>query len=217
VQVTQRKVTKEVIRTRDVNVIATGDIVVDVGGKYDPQTLRFDHHQREFQETFNEKRKITRLSSAGLIYKHYGKRIICQLTNWDTTNPNLNVVYDKVYEDLIEGFDAIDNGVSRYSGDALYRDNTNIASRVSRLNPDWNEKLTEEEIMKRFEKAVEIVGEEILYSVKKTIDTWLPTRDIVLKYFDQRYFSLINWYRFQIHASGRIILFEENCPWKEHL
>ena len=36
----------KLIRTRDAELIAKADIVIDVGGEYDPDTDRFDHHQR---------------------------------------------------------------------------------------------------------------------------------------------------------------------------
>lgn len=36
----------EIVRTRDENVLKTCDIVVDVGGKYEPKSHRYDHHQR---------------------------------------------------------------------------------------------------------------------------------------------------------------------------
>lgn len=35
----------EIIRSRDPAILATADIVIDVGGVYDEATLRFDHHQ----------------------------------------------------------------------------------------------------------------------------------------------------------------------------
>jgi len=67
-----------IVRTRDPAVIEKADIVVDVGAVYDPATHRYDHHQREFTGTFDDKHKI-RLSSAGLVYKHFGKRVISEL------------------------------------------------------------------------------------------------------------------------------------------
>ncbi len=63
------------VRTRDPAVIAQAALVLDVGAVYDPATLRFDHHQREFTDTYSAKHNI-RLSSAGLIYKHFGDRVI---------------------------------------------------------------------------------------------------------------------------------------------
>ena len=66
----------EVIRTRDPLALAEADIVVDVGAIYDLSRNLFDHHQRDFQETFSPKHNVTKLSSAGLIYKHFGKLIL---------------------------------------------------------------------------------------------------------------------------------------------
>ncbi|HTV22787.1 MAG TPA: MYG1 family protein, partial [Polyangiaceae bacterium] len=39
----------EVVRTRDLAVIAEVDLAVDVGGEYEPARGRFDHHQRAYQ------------------------------------------------------------------------------------------------------------------------------------------------------------------------
>ena len=38
-----------VVRTRERAVLETCDVVVDVGGEYDPDRLRFDHHQGEYR------------------------------------------------------------------------------------------------------------------------------------------------------------------------
>jgi uncharacterized UPF0160 family protein len=58
----------DLVRTRDPAKLATCDVVVDVGGVYDPATQRYDHHQRGFTEVFGGKFD-TKLSSAGLVYK----------------------------------------------------------------------------------------------------------------------------------------------------
>lgn len=55
-------------RTRDPAVLETCDIVVDVGSVYDESKQRFDHHQRGFTEIFGHG-FVTKLSSAGLVYK----------------------------------------------------------------------------------------------------------------------------------------------------
>jgi uncharacterized UPF0160 family protein len=90
----------ELIRTRDADLINKADIVVDVGGVYDPATQRYDHHQRGFTETFSPSYKI-KLSSAGLVYKHYGKRVLSQILKWPLDKPELEFVFQKVYNDLI--------------------------------------------------------------------------------------------------------------------
>ena len=67
-----------VTRSRDLKVLEPLDIVIDVGGVYDHSLLRYDHHQRGFEEVFSAE-YTTKLSAAGLVYKHYGKRIIAEL------------------------------------------------------------------------------------------------------------------------------------------
>lgn len=42
--------------------------MVDVGAVYDEASQRFDHHQKGFKEVFGHG-FVTKLSSAGLIYK----------------------------------------------------------------------------------------------------------------------------------------------------
>lgn len=43
----------QIIRSRDESILKDCDVVVDVGGVYDPDAQRFDHHQRGFVETLS--------------------------------------------------------------------------------------------------------------------------------------------------------------------
>ncbi|CDF32246.1 unnamed protein product [Chondrus crispus] len=67
-----------IVRTRDPATLSTLDVLVDVGAVYDPAALRFDHHQRTFSATLcpAPPRNRTKLSSAGLVYKHFGRDVI---------------------------------------------------------------------------------------------------------------------------------------------
>lgn len=58
----------DLVRTRDQAKLDECTIVVDVGGVYDHAALRYDHHQRGFVENFGND-FVTKLSSAGLVYK----------------------------------------------------------------------------------------------------------------------------------------------------
>jgi len=129
----------EIIRTRDESILKTLSILVDVGSVYDPSTCRFDHHQRGFNETLSPRHK-TKLSSAGLIYKHFGLEIIENITKLSAND--IKIVYDKVYESFIEAIDGIDNGIPQYPPDITpnYSVQTDLSSRVGHLNPAWNEK-----------------------------------------------------------------------------
>lgn len=61
--------------SRDPEVWKDMDVLIDVGGEYDPEKLRYDHHQRGFAEVFGHGFS-TKLSSAGLVYKHHGKELV---------------------------------------------------------------------------------------------------------------------------------------------
>ncbi len=61
----------EVIRTRNETVIATGDVVADVGGIYDPAHERFDHHQKDGPVRENG----IPYAAFGLVWKHSGEAV----------------------------------------------------------------------------------------------------------------------------------------------
>lgn len=54
-----------------------------------------------------------KLSSAGLVYLHFGHRVIAQVLNTKVDDDMTCKVYDKVYEDFIQEVDAIDNGINQ--------------------------------------------------------------------------------------------------------
>ena len=111
----------KLIRTRDSEVIARADIVIDVGGEYDSDTDRFDHHQRGGA---GERENGIPYSSFGLIWQKYGLEI-CQ-GNQD--------VADAVDAGLVSTIDAIDcghvEGVSK---------GITLSQTISMFNPTWQE------------------------------------------------------------------------------
>ena len=63
----------------------------------------------------------TKLSSAGLIYAHYGKQVIAQIIGIDTEdNPDLLRAYEHLYKSFVESVDAIDNGINQFEGTPKY-------------------------------------------------------------------------------------------------
>jgi len=105
------------VRTRDPETLNTCHTVVDVGGVYDDSKKRYDHHQREFNTAFPA--HSTKLSSAGLVYMHYGRAIIAHSTGMSLDSPDLELLYQKLYDDFVEAFDANDNGISVYDPSAV--------------------------------------------------------------------------------------------------
>ncbi|KAN0055672.1 hypothetical protein ACTA71_011555 [Dictyostelium dimigraforme] len=197
----------KIIRSRDKNVIEKSTVAVDVGAVYNFEKLRFDHHQSGFTETFNEKHDI-KLSSAGLIYKHYGKDIIKQRLN--TNDSITELLYQKLYDSTIEELDGIDNGVERYPSDIRprYQSSSSISARVGHLNQGWNEPQDDEIINKQFEKAMELMGQYFLERLDYYGKSWLPCRSIVENALENRK---------KVHSSGEILILDMFCPWKDHL
>lgn len=196
----------EIIRTRDAELLKTADIVVDVGSVYDPENHRYDHHQIEFNDHFDEHHK-TRLSSAGLIYKHFGRRVLKSLSD-SITDEHLEKVYQKLYDDFIEGIDGIDNGVLLYPPGVTpaYKVSTDLSSRISWENPLWNE--DDKDSDARFEKAMKVAADTFENLSLYLIKGWLPARTIVEKAIEKR---------LEAHPSGEVIVLETACPWKDHL
>jgi len=203
----------DIVRSRDPAVLATCDIVVDVGGVFNASQCRYDHHQRSFDDSMhslsNEKYAWkTKLSSAGLVYYHYGERILSHLLNSTPKDSFVQILFQKIYENLIEEIDAIDNGIDVCTaGTPRYIVSTTLSNRVGRCNPRWNQKDHSE--TDGFYKAMTIVGEEFQDRIGFYRDSWWPARSLVET-------TLSN--RFSVHPSGKIAVIETGgCPWKDHL
>lgn len=105
----------------------------------------------------------TRLSSAGLVYKHFGRDVVASLLGLPPDDATVAAVYLRVYKTFMEAVDGGDNGVDRFAGPARcahanthvevlpqppsrirppapatsparYESHTDLASRVGRLN-----------------------------------------------------------------------------------
>lgn len=122
-----------VVRTRDTAVLELCDAVVDVGATYDPAVNRFDHHQKGFDLTLDGYE--TKLSSAGLVYKHFGREVIGAITANELPAETVDVLYDRVYVNFIQHIDGIDNGISVGEGELRYKVRRVVATSLSRSFP----------------------------------------------------------------------------------
>ena len=78
------------IRTRDPEILQRADIVFDVGGEYNVQNKRFDHHQNDYQGP---------LSSAGMIL------------HWLFQEGNISdKLYIRLKSQIVDYVDDVDNG-----------------------------------------------------------------------------------------------------------
>ena len=207
------------LRTRDTEQLKTAHIVVDVGGEYSPSENRYDHHQRSFDATFPARE--TKLSSAGLVYMHFGKAIIALETGLDEKSAKVEMLWQKLYAEFIEALDAHDNGISVYepsetkSIQKRFNDSgINLGSLVGDLNDHFDdpENMSDEQIREaedqRFLSASSLMGETFLRKLRYYHRSWLPARGVVLAAFDKRK---------DYDPQGRVMVFEEGVPWKDHL
>jgi uncharacterized UPF0160 family protein len=111
----------KLIRTRDLELIGKADIVIDVGGEYDPEAGRFDHHQRGGA---GGRENGIPYSSFGLIWQKYGLEI-CQ-GNQDIANA--------VDAGLVSTIDAIDCGHVEGVSQGI-----SLSQTISMFNPTWQE------------------------------------------------------------------------------
>lgn len=145
----------EVIRTRDEAVMATGDIVVDVGAVYDPDHQRFDHHQVGAPVRDNG----IPYAGFGLIWKHYGEQIC-----------NSKTVAESVEKSLVFSVDAADNGVSLYQTTEIGVSPTTISDIVSLFNPiEGTTSDQDQAFLKAVDFARDILGKAIARAKAKEL------------------------------------------------
>ncbi|MCR4284078.1 MAG: MYG1 family protein [Parcubacteria group bacterium] len=87
----------EVLRTRDLEIIKSGDYVLDIGGEYDEGNNKFDHHQIGGA---GERENGIPYASFGLVWKKFGAGLC--------GSPE---VASHIDENLAQVVDAEDNGV----------------------------------------------------------------------------------------------------------
>jgi uncharacterized UPF0160 family protein len=147
------------IRSRNTDVIAKADIVIDVGGEYDADAGRFDHHQRGGA---GARDNGIPFSSFGLIWKKYGLAI-CQ-GNQDVAN--------SVDAELVSTIDAIDCGHVEGVAQGI-----SLSRTISMFNPTWQES---GDFDRCFDEAVDFAA-RILARFIAAADGGISARDIVAK------------------------------------
>ncbi|PJA31547.1 MAG: metal-dependent hydrolase, partial [Zetaproteobacteria bacterium CG_4_9_14_3_um_filter_53_7] len=125
------------VRTRDAELIAKADIVIDVGLEYDPESDRFDHHQRGGA---GERENGIPYSSFGLIWQKYGAAICGG--DQDVANA--------VDAGLVSNIDAIDCG----HVEGVIKGIT-LSQTIGMFNPTWQE---ESHVDACFDEAVEFAS-----------------------------------------------------------
>jgi uncharacterized UPF0160 family protein len=104
----------ELVRTRDPAIIESGDVVIDVGGIWDPATGRFDHHQKGFS---GARQSGVPYASAGLVWREYGARCVAALaakhTGQQLSDETAQHIAYAIDADIVQYLDLSDVGAAK--------------------------------------------------------------------------------------------------------
>ena len=98
----------EITRSRNPKDWEKASFVLDVGGVYDPETDRFDHHQRDFDQTYSE--SVVKYATAGLVWLKYHHGAIAHATDYAPAYSEVWRIKDEIGASVIKLVDAHDNG-----------------------------------------------------------------------------------------------------------
>ena len=186
----------EVIRSRDPNVIAQGDIVLDVGHIYDFNLMRFDHHQ---SQGAGERTNGIPYASSGLIWKHFGEEIAGGKEEAQLIDDVIMTPLDA--EDNAKVFStAIVAGLKEYSlGDFV----ESFARGTNTLQS------SEEAFFKALVPCRELLKREIDIARQRVLD-WNKVRDIYEKSEDKHIIVLntyLSWGRALIETEALFVIY----------
>lgn len=156
----------KVIRSREQTDFDNSDIVVDVGLVYDPDKLRFDHHQRDGAGAHLNGIKY---SGFGLIWKHYG----LEFCGGDQD------VWQRIDESLVTSIDANDNGQVLYTKNEYDTSPYTLDSMFELFNPAFDEDLDRDA---QFMKAVNVAQQVLERVLIRTISSIKGDRAFVEAY-----------------------------------
>ncbi len=161
------KASATIVRTRDPEIIKTADYVVDVGGIYDPENNRFDHHQIGGAGVGLNNIPY---SSFGLVWKKYGGKLC--------GNEEVSFVINNF---LVQPVDAHDNGIEivKDSISGLYPYDLDQLKYI--LLPTWKEDDDSDNV---FMKAVEYAKFILSRQIKVASDE-AEGKELVLKTYQE--------------------------------
>lgn len=171
----------ELVRTRDAEAIAKADFAVDVGGVWDAESGRFDHHQKGFQ---GARSSGVVYASAGLVWKEYGPRCVSlvaqQRANYTLTPEQAREIAYAIDADVVQYLDMSDTGAAK-SAPGGY----GLSAIVSGFNPSWlDEQMAGSTAaadalrMARFRRAMAVAADILANGVSYRVGAMLAVQQV---------------------------------------
>ena len=159
-----------VLRSRDPLDWARCDALVDVGGEYDPERNRFDHHQKGFAERRGAAQGAIPFAGAGLAWRSYGAMCV------KTCCPTLSVdealqIAHRVDEALIQHIDAVDSGIHVPGPQAF-----SFTGIIDTFNATW---LEGDDGQLRFETAVGLAQGVLCRLIRAKVAEWAAQAEVL--------------------------------------
>ncbi|MBA5851204.1 MYG1 family protein [Clostridium sp. cel8] len=176
----------ELIRTRNKDILDKLDIVYDVnGGELDHHGI--DKRLRDDGIPF---------SSCGLVWDKYGRDLL-KFKYKDLSDEDIEDVFNYIDRSLIEGIDALDNGIWIGKGEIPLM---NISTILSSFNPLWYEEGMEDD---RFNESVKFATSILNNKINFKISVF-KAKEKVIKAYETR-------------KIPEVIILETYCPYIEAL
>lgn len=149
------------VRTRDPQKILQADFAVDVGGIWEPQSGRFDHHQKGFSGA-----RISGVvyASAGLVWKEHGARCVAKIAANHPEYEEISLEQAQhiaygIDNDLVQYLDMSDTGAAKNAPGSY-----GLSAVVSGFNPTWIDEqaagdaaAADEMRLQRFRRAMAVI------------------------------------------------------------
>ena len=175
----------KVTRTRDEDILKKLDFV------YDISLGKFDHHQ------FNKEVRENSIpyAACGLVWREFGSRVIQKFDSQFDENDIISI-FDYVDRNLVQGIDAIDNGMDIKSQIKVM----SISDIIQNFNPTWDSNGSKDDA---FEEAVSYATKVIKRIISRQVSV-IKARIIV----DDAY---------QNRKINEIMVLKIGCPWLQQL
>jgi uncharacterized UPF0160 family protein len=171
----------ELVRTRDQAIIDRGDVVIDVGGIWDPATGRFDHHQKGFS---GARQSGVPYASAGLVWREYGGRCVAALalqhTGQQLSEDTAQQIAYAIDADIVQYLDLSDVGAAKNAPGGY-----GMSAVVSGYNLNWmdEERLGHGEAadayrLQQFHRAMDFLTDVMANAVKYRVGAMLALEQV---------------------------------------